>query len=187
MSLYNNSAYVYNCSEVGSMLEVKILTTEGKLVSLSPISYEVNRWEQSMPLNYTTMATVDSSSYSFTDDEVSPNWYSYYITAKYADGKTINSDTTIIQVPTSQAIKELDQNRVTVYPNPLRGRTLQFTNPQVILSITIKDMLGRTVYSTENREQISSAIHLSDIPAGNYVIQILLTDNKWITNKLIVL
>ena len=187
MSLYNNSVYGFHHDAAGPMIEIKILTSEGKLVSLSPISYEVNRWEQSMPLNYTTMATVDSSSYSFTDDEVSPNWYSYYITAKYADGKTINSDTTNIQVPISQAIKELDQNRVTVYPNPLRGRTLQFTNPQVIQSITIKDMLGRTVFSTENREQINSAIHLSDIPTGNYVIQILLTDNKWITNKLIVL
>ncbi len=187
MRLYYDVALSILHDNFQALVDVKVLTSEGKFTSLSPISYEVNRWEQSIPLNYTTMATVDSSSYSFTDDEVSPNWYSYYITAKYADGNTINSDTTIIQVPTSQAIKELDQNRVTVYPNPLRGRTLQFTNPQVIQSITIKDMLGRTVYSTENREQVNSAIHLSDIPAGNYVIQILLTDNKWITNKLIVL
>lgn len=61
------------------------------------------------------------------------------------------------------------KNNLSIYPNPAQGNTtLQTTNGEDIENITIKDVLGKEVYTQKAINQNAITLNISHLPKGCY-------------------
>ncbi len=68
-------------------------------------------------------------------------------------------------------LNELSLQGSTLFPNPLHGDVLMVKAPQIIKTISIYDLLGRT-HKTVEVNALATELNLSSLPKGLYVIQL---------------
>lgn len=185
ISLYDDSyKFIADCGEL--IMRLKLLTPEGKEVTVDPSIYHINRWQQSLPLNYYSIASVNGSELGWNDDDVIKGGYSYYVTASYLDGSSINSDTITIQMPAGLGISSPSQVLTSVVPNPIRDKVLRFSNPESIIKTDVFDLTGRCLIGITDRKEIVNGINLSSFVSGSYLVQITLCDGSVFGRKFII-
>ena len=83
-------------------------------------------------------------------------------------------------------VEDLTNSQLSIYPNPTRGEFYILTDKSYGDSeISIQDMTGKTVYSTQlNLQNKRGTVDVSSLPTGVYVVTIQTTEGK-ITKKLI--
>lgn len=167
------------------LMEVNYITPSGQEVTVrsSPSTYNINRWQQSLPLQYLPMATVDSNATQWFDTGVERGLYSYYVTANYADGSSLNSDTVAVEMPSGLGIGQPEATLPGVVPNPLRGKVLRLSNADRVAMATITDLLGRQLATTSNPHEIAQGIALPHLAAGHYLLQLTLMDGQHLCRK----
>ncbi|HRF81750.1 MAG TPA: T9SS type A sorting domain-containing protein [Flavobacteriales bacterium] len=80
------------------------------------------------------------------------------------------------------------QDGIRINPNPLTDRTTVRTHsPLSNATITIVDELGRTMKVFRNVNGSEITIHLDDLIAGNYILQIKQGDSWVAVEKLVIL
>ncbi len=82
--------------------------------------YNLYRWQELLPLNYTIMNTSVLQDTTFNDSAVEKGWYSYFIKAIYPNHEALYSDTARAYMPTSAGFQEVANTAVVLYPNPAR-------------------------------------------------------------------
>ncbi len=89
-----------------------------------------------------------------------------------------------ISTQVNEPIPESDPLSVTIYPNPASGDFAILTGSKMGVDLRIFSLTGVKVY--EDRNYISgNTIHLSDQPAGSYIVHI--TDDQSTTSSIILL
>ena len=182
ISLYDDS-YKF-ISDLGELLfELSLLTPDGKQVTVDPASYAVTRWQQSLPINYVLIAAVDSAVNQWSDSDVTKGSYSYFVTAGYPDGSSLNSDTVAIEMPSGLGIGAANTKWPAVVPNPVNGKVLHLSNAEMVASATITDLAGRRLAMVTNPRLIASGIALPTLATGHYLLQLTLTNGQVMSRK----
>ncbi|MDT0558940.1 T9SS type A sorting domain-containing protein [Ichthyenterobacterium sp. W332] len=113
---------------------------------------------------------------SFTDVYAPGNFYKIYTVDKafnYSD-EIVVSDTTL-------GFEENISLDFNIYPNPTKGIVNINANKEVISSVIIYDVLGKTILSTN---EIDNGINMSNLKNGIYIIKIR-SDKATITKRII--
>ncbi|HBZ66315.1 MAG TPA: hypothetical protein DEO70_05705 [Bacteroidales bacterium] len=176
-SLYSGIEY----AEIAVM--VTFLTPEGKQFTIDPSSYNIQRWQQSLPLNYNLMATTDSTTTEWFDADVTKGWYSYYVAANYADGSAIHSDTVAVEMPSGIGIQEAATTRPAVFPNPVTGNTIRFSYADQIALASVYDLTGRCLLQTAAQDALQAGIDVSHLTNGHFIVKLLLQDGNIVCRK----
>ncbi|MDD2962422.1 MAG: T9SS type A sorting domain-containing protein [Bacteroidales bacterium] len=185
ISLYDTSyILISNFGEL--IMELTLLTPDGRQTTVSPSSYSVNRWQQSLPLQYLPMATVDSNTTQWFDTQVERGWYSYFVTANYADGSSLNSDTVAVEMPSGQGLVEPSAGLPNVAPNPVQGRVLRLSDANQAVSIKVTDLLGRTIAETTSQTLLVNGLPLPQINTGCFLAHITLANGQTVCRKFVV-
>lgn len=129
------------------------------------------------------MATVDSNTTQWFDTQVERGWYSYFVTANYADGTSLNSDTVAVEMPSGQGLVEPSAGLPNVAPNPVQGRVLRLSDADRVVMATITDLMGRQLVSLTNPRQIANGIALPHLASGHYLLQLTLVDGTSLSRK----
>ena len=185
ISLYDTSyILISNFGEL--IMELTLLTPDGRQTTVSPSSYSVNRWQQSLPLQYLPMATVDSNTTQWFDTQVERGWYSYFVTANYADGSSLNSDTVAVEMPSGQGLVEPSAGLPNVAPNPVQGGMLRLSDANQAVSIKVTDLLGRTIAETTSQTLLVNGLPLPQINTGCFLAHITLANGQTVCRKFVV-
>ncbi|MCE1169424.1 MAG: T9SS type A sorting domain-containing protein [Sphingobacteriia bacterium] len=185
ISLYDNS-YKFIADNGELLVLLKLLTPEGKQITVDPSIYHINRWQQSLPLNYYSIASVNGSDLGWSDNDVIKGGYSYYVTANYLDGSSINSDTIMIQMPAGLGISSPSQILTNVEPNPINKKILRFSNPEFINKAVVFDLTGRCLIDITDHSALVNGIPLDGFASGPYLVRIILSDGSIIGRKFII-
>ena len=85
-------------------------------------------------------------------------------------GMPMKSVAFIIYGDKTMAINEIKNNKVSIYPNPVVNElTIQTKNGVKIHQVTIYDLMGRKVLSTQ---KVTGKLNLDSLKSGNYVVEI---------------
>jgi hypothetical protein len=170
------------------LMEVNYITPSGKEITVrsSPSTYNINRWQQSLPLQYLPMATVDSNTTQWFDTQVERGWYSYFVTANYADGSSLNSDTVAVEMPSGQGLVEPSAGLPNVAPNPVQGGMLRLSDANQAVSIKVTDLLGRTIAETTSQTLLVNGLPLPQINTGCFLAHITLANGQTVCRKFVV-
>ncbi|MDD2963670.1 MAG: T9SS type A sorting domain-containing protein [Bacteroidales bacterium] len=170
------------------LMEVNYITPSGKEITVrsSPSTYNINRWQQSLPLQYLPMATVDSNTTQWFDTQVERGWYSYFVTANYADGSSLNSDTVAVEMPSGQGLVEPSAGLPNVAPNPVQGGMLRLSDANQAVSIRVTDLLGRTIAETTSQTLLVNGLPLPQINTGCFLAHITLANGQTVCRKFVV-
>ncbi len=182
LSLYDQS-YIFYMNNIEPVLRLTLLTPEGKQFTVDPSSYNVHRWQQSLPLNYNLMATTDSTSTEWFDSDVTKGWYSYFVEANYSDGSAIHSDTVAVEMPSGIGIQETVTTHPAVFPNPVTGNKIRFSNADQIVLASVYDLTGRCLLQTSANDARQEGIDVSMLTNGHFIVKMLLKDGTTISRK----
>lgn len=88
-----------------------------------------------------------------------------------------------IEVQEGVSVKEVDQQSISIYPNPLSGHLINIESPAVLKSYTISDLSGRTILKG-NIEAEKATINLKDLSNGLYLLKVA-TIKGYLTQKIL--
>ncbi|MBK7442820.1 MAG: T9SS type A sorting domain-containing protein [Bacteroidetes bacterium] len=112
--------------------------------------------------------------------------YEYKIRTKCLDGEF--GEFTALNTFTTLPLREANMNErsfIELYPNPANGIvTISYETTFVVGSVTLADITGKVVLST-TLTNATTAINISGIPAGFYIV-ITNFDGNTISEKLII-
>ncbi|MDD4969520.1 MAG: glycosyl hydrolase family 28 protein [Paludibacter sp.] len=80
---------------------------------------------------------------------------------------------------------KVTDTRIKCYPNPLTNGYLTLISPLNILQVKIYSLIGTKVMDFSSNS-VTLNLNLSDLPKGLYVIRVLLNDNTYYDNKIII-
>ena len=111
---------------------------------------------------------------------------SYDLDCFMQDSETLFPDTnTYCQLITTTKDIDLLSNHVKVFPNPSRGSfSVEFSQPNDIKIITMKDLFGKIIFQEEINGQIK--VNLENIKSGTYILTILDKYNRTDNRKIII-
>ncbi|MBS1780816.1 MAG: T9SS type A sorting domain-containing protein [Bacteroidetes bacterium] len=107
-----------------------------------------------------------------------PQDSSFYFTANF---NTIGNELWSLKDTTgATTIAALtNSNGISIYPNPNKGIfEISIKDHFLKATTTVYDMHGRMIYSTDLHKQ-ATKLYLKDVPAGNYVVNILVDNNNY--------
>jgi trimeric autotransporter adhesin len=105
-----------------------------------------------------------ANSYSYLDKDFNESAY-YKLVQIDLDGKTKAYDDRIVY------LKGLIEPQQLIYPNPTRGK-LYITGIEGMMSISVADVLGKTVRSQKLNGNNRAEIDLTGLPKGVYMLSI---------------
>jgi len=106
------------------------------------------------------------------------------ITAKSIANPTI-SDAVIINVTDHTGIEDLRSSGIRVYPNPAHGEVFINNSMLKMKQISLTDISGKVIYTSQGFETKNIMINLSGIRSGLYLLNIE-TEDKIVHEKLII-
>lgn len=140
-------------------------------------SYNLYRWQESLPLNYTIMNANPLSNTSYLDGAVEKGWYSYFVEATYPNQQVLYSDTARAYMHTSAGLYELSSTQVKLYPNPA-SLELHIAAAQTIIGVELLNSQGRQAASILPGPVKQLSIALSTIAPGLYFARITFNDGS---------
>lgn len=107
---------------------------------------------------------------AFHDSALQNGYYSYFVTAVYDFGESIQSNIVEIQITGVGIDNGIPEGQLSVYPNPA-GNILNIKTIAEISNLRLLNFAGQVVYeSAGNAAEMQ--INISDIPAGLYLLEI---------------
>lgn len=94
------------------------------------------------------------------------------------------ADTLIIPDPAGIRETEVQEIKINLYPNPCREGTINISHTLSISGIEIINVLGSSVFQSNEWRPGTIRLNLADLPAGTYFVR-LRSGNKILTEKLI--
>lgn len=86
-----------------------------------------------------------------------------------------------------QAIKKNHATQVTIQPNPVKNGKFSVSASTPIQSVELLTMVGKAIYKEEFAYQMKEqGIQLTKVPAGLYLVRIILSENEEVIKKVIV-
>ena len=129
------------------------------------------------PTSWTWLLPGGSPAFSTVQDPVGINYntagtYDVTLITENVNGTDTLVKTAYIEVTSSIGVQEYNDGQVSIYPNPANDRlTVELTQIELPCFFALKDMQGRTVYSTVvNSEKLE--IDLSAYAKGIYLIRV---------------
>ena len=129
------------------------------------------------PTSWTWLLPGGSPAFSTVQDPVGINYntagtYDVTLITENVNGTDTLVKTAYIEVTSSIGVQEYKEGQVSIYPNPANDRlTVELTQIELPCFFALKDMQGRTVYSTVvNAEKLE--IDLSAYAKGIYLIRV---------------
>ena len=129
------------------------------------------------PTSWTWLLPGGSPAFSTVQDPVGINYntagtYDVTLITENVNGTDTLVKTAYIEVTSSIGVQEYKEGQVSIYPNPANDRlTVELTQIELPCFFALKDMQGRTVYSTVvNSEKLE--IDLSAYAKGIYLIRV---------------
>jgi hypothetical protein len=113
-------------------------------------------------------ATVTDTSY--IDPSLPPGRFSYYINAVFDQCTPTPSDTILLDV-----VAGLDQpvnDRIIVYPNPVKNFLTVKSSPDDIIKIELSDYIGQVVYTMEGLRTSFLMFEISSFQPGLYILKV---------------
>ena len=139
--------------------------------SKSTPTYNLHRWQESLPLNYTLMNATPLSDTSYFDAAVEKGWYSYFVEATYPNQQVLYSDTARAYMPTSAGLIEPSHAQVSLFPNPAQHQ-LHINTQQSITGLQLLNSQGRQVANLLPEPTQALTVPLVAFAPGLYVARI---------------
>lgn len=134
-------------------------------------TYNLHRWQESLPLNYTLMNATPLSDTSYFDAAVEKGWYSYFVEATYPNQQVLYSDTARAYMPTSAGLNEPTHAQASLFPNPAQHQ-LHISTPQSITGLQLLNSQGRQVANLLPEPTQALTVPLAAYAPGLYVARI---------------
>lgn len=167
MSGYDSVEDEFDFTDVGTFENQTWYTVKTTIdLTTRSVKYYVNQ-----TLVYTTSLlngeAVDAISYVFDD----------YITSFYVDNIVISNDTA--------GLSKANAVKFSVFPNPATNKIMVKTNNNALVdNITISDLNGRVVRSTDFEGVTQAQVNIAELSGGMYMMHIV-SDKGSITKKII--
>ncbi len=169
-----------------SPLVSSITISEDTICLGSTINYSITVSGGTPPYTVNVAFGDGGSSSSLTGSQTYNNANSYTLVYTVTDDAipSLSNDSTItIVVEPCSSIEEEKENAVLIFPNPSKDGLVTLTNVKSNSSITVYNVIGEVVYSTNAVE--NKQLDLSSLNKGSYFISVV-NDNNKITKKLII-
>ncbi|NOZ34910.1 MAG: T9SS type A sorting domain-containing protein [Chlorobi bacterium] len=106
------------------------------------------------------------------------------VTLSVSDGtESVNQDFTI-NVTEASSVYNKQDNKINIYPNPAKN-SVNIISPEKIISIKLKNILGKTIINLHNLNTNTFILNLNDLSKGIYFMEITNVANTKILKKLI--
>ena len=106
------------------------------------------------------------------------------VSINVSDGTgSVNQDFTIV-VTSTESVNLLNSKEISIYPNPTIN-TVNIVSSEKILSINLKNILGKLLIHKKNINSNSYNLNLNSLAKGIYFIEIKDSENKTFLKKLI--
>ena len=92
----------------------------------------------------------------------------------------IHSDTVAVEMPSGIGIQETVTTHPAVFPNPVTGNTIRFTNADQIVLASVYDLTGRCLLQTSAIDARQEGIDVSMLTNGHLIVKLLLKRNNFV-------
>jgi len=183
----NNGATIYSLSPSLTSAGLNVVTLNwhippgtGYILAASGANLNLyrNNTGASYPIAVGSVASITGNDVMGT----APNYYYWFYNWKYAQDVPCPSNPTVVTatIQNCTGIASQGSSTIEVHPNPAHNN-LFINAPHNISSVTVVDMIGKTIMTHTPQNETSVSLDVSALPAGVYFVKVVSGDS----NKLI--
>ena len=150
--------------------------------------YQIVERADGTPTNFNRIALLTSSTASYTDASLPDPTGTYYYRIRLYSNVSESTSSNVASARPLVLGLEIPDPLVRFYPNPLTTDRLLHVQPDqlTVTSLTLRDLLGRTVKSWQGTAKNLLSIALPDLEVGLYMAELQTTDGHTLHRKVVI-